>query len=135
VTLDRYTPPWDRFVEEWNAAWWDAGLDIKSTVIFRDEDTDRVAAVYYLWCTRFDREEIFVSYYDEDDIRNYNARNYTAPYNELDWPCTCSFFDEDRALKSASTWIDAGEIDVKYSGPYSWFYDYVCGHYWDKEEE
>jgi len=127
----RYTPAWDRFVEEWNTKWWEAGLDIVSSVIFRDESTDRVGAVYYL------KDRFFVSYYNESDIVKHNCRDETKPYEELDWPLTCLFYDEDRALTSAVTWIDDGKIDQPFTGPYTWWYDYACGHYWDSwgEEE
>jgi hypothetical protein len=120
----RPTNPWDRFVEEWNAEFWNLGLDIVSTVIFRDEDSDRVAGVYYLT-----DKSIFVSCYDEDDLLIQDIDT-----DFFRWPLTAQYADEDEALTAATDWIDDCKVP-SFTHSYAWYSDFVGGRFWDKEEE
>jgi peptide methionine sulfoxide reductase MsrB len=107
----REDTPWDRFTIEWNAEMWNLGLDIVSTVILKDESTDRVAAVSFL-ANRF----VFVSFYDEEDILEHNLS-----FDEFTgWPTTSQFFDEDEALDAATEWIDKG-ILPHHTACYTWY--------------
>jgi len=134
----RYTPPWDRFVEEWNALRWEDGFDIKSTVILRDEGTDRVAGVYYL------DGMIFVAFYDEEDVlleNHLNTRWLGEKYTPMDWPSACEYSNEDEAMNAAAAWIDHGQLP-NFARGQDWFYNFAMGMYFegkgghfDQEEE
>lgn len=117
--------PWDRFVVEWNAQFWNLGLDIVSTVIFRDEGSDRVAGVYYL-----DDKSILTCCYDEDDVLHHNLSDDW----DTSWPYAVRFTEEERALDAATDWIDKGELP-DFDLTLSWYNDYILGKLWDREEE